>query len=159
MERVDLIWLGSSGKMPSWHLGKVWPVAPTLAALNNLVQNLLPASKAHAWYFWDSSFGAPDETMVQKAMVRPGDVWHAGLRLGLGGLPKLIDFVAPTWMLNRDPPVDIEATSWRLSLNSQAATRQIAKTPQRSKKNRPTLSQTGTPKPTIVNIQIGSFCT
>jgi glycosyltransferase involved in cell wall biosynthesis len=34
----------------------------------------------------------------------------------MGGLPGLIDFVDPTWMLNRDPPGEIEATSWRLSL-------------------------------------------
>ena len=43
-------------------------------------------------------------------------MFHAGLALGIGGLPRLIDFVAPTWMLNRDPDATIEATSWRLSL-------------------------------------------
>ncbi len=53
-----------------------------------------------------------------RLLSRPGDVWHAGLALGMGDVPKLIDFVAPTWMLNRNPDVAIEATSWRLSLGA-----------------------------------------
>ena len=36
----------------------------------------------------------------------------------MGGSPGLLDFVNPTWMLNRDPDPSIEATSWRLSLRA-----------------------------------------
>jgi glycosyltransferase involved in cell wall biosynthesis len=48
----------------------------------------------------------------------PGEVWHAGLSLGMAGRPGLIDFVAPTWMLNRDPAPESVATSWRLSFRA-----------------------------------------
>jgi glycosyltransferase involved in cell wall biosynthesis len=34
------------------------------------------------------------------------------------GLPHLLDFVSPTWMLNRDPDPGKNATSWRLSLRA-----------------------------------------
>jgi glycosyltransferase involved in cell wall biosynthesis len=34
------------------------------------------------------------------------------------GMPRLIDFVAPTWMLNLDPDSEIESTSWRVSLEA-----------------------------------------
>lgn len=67
---------------------------------------------------WDSSLGVPDGQKVQEAFARPGDVWHSGLRLGLGGRPQAIDFVSATWMLNCDPHPEIEATSWRLSLRA-----------------------------------------
>jgi GT2 family glycosyltransferase len=49
---------------------------------------------------------------------QPDDVWHAGLLLGTGGQPASIDLVAPTWMLNADPPADRPATSWRVALGA-----------------------------------------
>ena len=116
MNRVDLIWLGDPENQPTWSLGEVWPTHPTPAAIHRMVREKLPTSTAQAWLFWDRALGVPQEDIILKAMTRPGDLWHAGLRLGMGGLPGLIDFVTPTWMLNRDPPVDIEATSWRISL-------------------------------------------
>jgi glycosyltransferase involved in cell wall biosynthesis len=36
----------------------------------------------------------------------------------MGGLPGILDFLSPGWMLSCDPPADIEATSWRLSLSA-----------------------------------------
>jgi glycosyltransferase involved in cell wall biosynthesis len=51
-------------------------------------------------------------------MERPGDVWHCGLRLGMRGLPGLIDHVTPTWMFNNDAEPGIESTSWRVSLRA-----------------------------------------
>ncbi|MFQ5568395.1 MAG: glycosyltransferase family 2 protein [Rhodothermales bacterium] len=78
----------------------------------------MPDSEVAAWLFWDSRFGIPDIKRIQKALVLPGHLWHAGLRLRMQGKPGIIDFVHPTWMLNRDPDPDIEATSWRLSLRA-----------------------------------------
>jgi GT2 family glycosyltransferase len=79
---------------------------------------LLDISSADAYLFWDRSLGKPDEAVVARAIEYPGDVWHAGLRLGAGGLPRLLDTVAPTWMLNCDPDPEIEASSWRVSLRA-----------------------------------------
>lgn len=116
MAKVDLIWLGDTADRPSWSLGEVIPVKALPPAIDSLVKERLPASQAQAWLFWDSALGLPQENTVRKAFETPGEVLHAGLSLGTGGLPRLIDFVSPTWMLNRDPPADIEGTSWRLSL-------------------------------------------
>lgn len=115
---VDLIWLGGSDNKPSWPLGEVWPTEHTPRAVHDQVQQRLPTSAAEAWLFWDSALGMPDPERVQEAMALPGDLWHAGLQLGMGGLPGLIDFVCPTWMFNCDPDPAIEATSWRLSLRA-----------------------------------------
>ena len=68
--------------------------------------------------FWDPSLGRPDARVVRALLDGTGDVWHAGLRLGTGGLPRMLDFVTPTWPLNRDPDPGIEATSWRVSLRA-----------------------------------------
>ena len=114
--QVDLIWLGGFADQPPWSLGEVWPVEASPLAIHLLVQEHLPNSRAQAWFFWDGALGAPREEIVQEALQTPGDIWHAGLRLGAGGLPRLMDMVNPTWMLNRDPPPNIAATSWRLSL-------------------------------------------
>ncbi len=114
--RVNLIWLGSPESQPSWSLGGVFSCQPSPQGIHSLTAPMLAAAKGDACLFWDSSLGAPQEERIQEALNRPGNVWHSGLLLGLGGLPGLIDYVNPTWMLNRDPSADIEATSWRLSL-------------------------------------------
>jgi len=114
---IDLI-LHNDNSTPHWSLGHVWSVGSTPAAVARTIQNQLEASKSEACLFWDSALGSPDPNRVIDTLHHPGDIWHAGLRLGMGGLPGMIDFVDPTWMLNLDPPIDRVATSWRLSIQA-----------------------------------------
>lgn len=114
-EQVDLIWLSPNGSIPTWPLGQVSPAEYQPAAVHEQVEKGLKKSNAQAWLFWDSTLEEPKPERVLELMSQPGNVWHGGLQLGTAGLPGLIDFVAPFWMLNRDPDVNIEATSWRLS--------------------------------------------
>src|ERR1700738_1589305 len=116
--RVNLIWLGKAENLPHWPLGDVWARESTPTALHRLMEHRLPASEAESWLFWDGTLEIPSAEKVQQVLGLPGDLWHAGLRLGLGGTPGLIDFIYPTWMLNSDPDSDIEATSWRISLRA-----------------------------------------
>jgi glycosyltransferase involved in cell wall biosynthesis len=116
--QVNLIWLGEARSLPPWPLGDAWASDPTPLALHRLVEERLPSSQAESWLFWDSRLGVPSAKRVQEVLALPGDLWHAGLRLGMGGTPGLIDFIYPTWMLNSDPDSGIEATSWRLSLRA-----------------------------------------
>jgi len=115
--QVDLAWLGEASS-PLWPLGEVYCVPPEPEALRGFVAQSLESTTASAWLFWDGSLGDPDPGVVEKVLAQPGDLWHAGLLLGTGGKPALFDFVSPTWMLNRDPAPQIEATSWRLSLRA-----------------------------------------
>ena len=114
--RVNLIWLGKTETRPSWSLGEVYSCQPSPREIHSLTAPLSPADQGDACLFWDCSLGAPEEERILKALASPGNVWHSGLLHGMGRLPGLIDFVNPTWMLNRDPSAEIEATSWRLSL-------------------------------------------
>lgn len=114
---TTLVWIGG-GEPPPWPSGKTLRAEPTPASVAECVARELPGSAAGAWLFWASALGPPDAERVAEALTRPGDLWHAGLRLGMSGLPATIDHVAPTWMLNRDPDPSIEATSWRVSLDA-----------------------------------------
>jgi len=115
--RVDLFWLQNDGQpVPAWPLGKVQPVAPEPATVATVAAALDAA--ADAVLFWDAALGAPDSGLVAALLAGPGDVWHAGLALGMGGLPRLIDFVDPVWRFNRDPDPGLAAVSWRLSLRA-----------------------------------------
>ena len=114
--QVNLIWLGSPESQPSWPLGAVYSCQPSPQGIHSLTTTLASDGETDAFLFWDSGLGAPDEDRIRQALNCPGNVWHSGLRLGMGGLPGMIDYVNPTWMLNRDPSAEIEATSWRLSL-------------------------------------------
>ena len=118
MSSVDLICFSHVFPAPAWTLGQVVLVRPDSRSVAQAVEQLSVHSEAAAVLFWDAALGAPSESLVQDLMASPLDCWHAGLQLGLGGLPGIIDFIAPTWMLACDPPPDLEATSWRISLRA-----------------------------------------
>jgi hypothetical protein len=114
---VDLIWLQAPGaSIPAWPLGRVWPAVADPHSLAAALVGREPG--ADCLLFWDAALGAPDESRVLAAAAMPGDVWHAGLSLGMKGLPRMIDEVDPVWRLNRDPDPAVPAMSWRLSLRA-----------------------------------------
>src|SRR5437773_1104934 len=101
MQSISLVWLGE-GAVPEWLLGDVHCIERTVEAINHLVQQL-GALNADAWLLWDSRLLPPKESVISACWHNGADITHAGLRLGMAGKPSLIDAVAPTWMLNRDP--------------------------------------------------------
>ena len=117
-QQVDLILIGAITDEPFWPLGKILRADATPQSVQSVVENHLQHTEAEAWIFWDSCFATPGMQSVLSALNGKGDVWHAGLTLGMRGTPGLIDFVHPTWMFTRDPEPTIEATSWRLSLRA-----------------------------------------
>jgi len=115
---VDLFLLGDSEGFQGWSMGEVVFCSPEPAAFISLVQEHLSKTKADALLFWDASFPLPSTDLVEQLLNSTSDVWHAGPKMGLSGKPEIIDYVSPTWMFNRDPDPDQEATSWRLSLRA-----------------------------------------
>jgi GT2 family glycosyltransferase len=117
MTRVDLVLLSDESAAVEWPLGEVYTV-PAAPAPLKMIESRLVEREADAILFWNRALGTPNPGTIQRCLTRPGHVWHAGLSLGMGGQPGLIDFAAPTWMLNRDPDPAVEASSWRLSLDA-----------------------------------------
>ena len=122
MAEIEVVWLSSptaresGAPWESWS-GTVHEVrSPTPRLVYEVVSDRLAESTARAWLFWDGALGRPEPERVASTLEKPGDVWHAGVRLGLGGLPGIMDYLRPTWTFNRDPGPQDEATSWRLSL-------------------------------------------
>jgi len=115
--RIDLIWLGGASA-PEWPRGRVYLCGRTPGEVAEVVARRASSSGAEAWLFRDSALGTPPAGLLDAVLARPGDVWHAGLCLGMKGLPGRMDFVQPTWVFNRDPEAAMEATSWRLSLRT-----------------------------------------
>jgi len=118
MHTVHLVCLQENNPLPIWPAGKAWIVRPEISDLLRLVHEALPEHHADAWFFWDTRLGAPPQTIFEHLLNQPVDIWHAGLKLGAGGRPGLLDFVAPTRMFTCDPNSEIEATSWRISLQA-----------------------------------------
>ena len=114
---VDLVLLGEKAEL-AWSLGEIHHVSASPHALAAFCTRNIANTEADAWLFWDAQFGQPDETLIASLLARKVDVWHAGLKLGMAGLPKILDFFYPVWVFNRDPSPEIEASSWRLSLQA-----------------------------------------
>jgi glycosyltransferase involved in cell wall biosynthesis len=87
-------------------------------AVHTIAAGQAGESRADAWLLWDSALSPPDAARITELLAQPGDIWHAGLSLGLAGAPAIIDFIAPVWTFNRDPEPRVEATSWRVSLRA-----------------------------------------
>jgi glycosyltransferase involved in cell wall biosynthesis len=115
--RIDLIWIDSHNRpLPDWPLGQIITTTSDPEAVADAVANLNP--EVDLFLFWEATLGCPDIESVVEVVQLPGDVWHAGLSLGLGGLPRVMDYVDPVWRFNRDPEPGVAATSWRLSLQA-----------------------------------------
>ena len=116
---IDLIWFSqSNAPLPQWSMGETIKSPKNPSQAHIVLHSYLSSSKADKVLFWDDKVGTPLQEAIQRAAEQRGDVCHAGLKLGLSGLPRAINFVNPTWMLNCDPRSDISATSWRLSLSA-----------------------------------------
>lgn len=124
---IDLFWLHTSENSPSWSSGQVIDVQPTVQHLHESVGKHLQSNNENFLLFWDSRLPLPDADLIRHIQTSRGDAWHAGLRLGLSGLPSLIHTVESTWSLNADPDPTIESTSWRLSLRAALIPAQIFK--------------------------------
>jgi glycosyltransferase involved in cell wall biosynthesis len=120
---MDLIVTG--GEPLTWEWGRVLDGRGGVSACDAAIRAWLEGEKAGWVLFWDATLGMPDLGLMQELAKRPVDVWHGGLRMGTGGLPGLLDFVSPCWMLHRDPPAEIEASSWRLSLRCALVRREL----------------------------------
>lgn len=114
---IDLVLIGGE-RHGEWPLGRVWHVGRKAGEIADFIEYYRLATGSQACLFWDASLKWPDADTVEKVIALPGDVWHAGLKLGMRGLPGTLDFVDPNWVLNVEPADDNVATSWRLSLQA-----------------------------------------
>lgn len=68
--------------------------------------------------FWDAALGLPSFDTFCALLEKPGEVWHAGLQLGLSGQPEVLNYLRPNWLLQLDAQPETASDSWRLSLRA-----------------------------------------
>jgi len=123
--KIDLVlWRRDSdlnGAAADWQLGEVHVLAPDVQSAANALDTIVTQTAADFILFWDGSLPLPADELVLRLCNDKADVVHAGLKLGTAGLPPSVDYVHALRMLNLDPPTNIRATSWRLSLKAMLA--------------------------------------
>lgn len=126
MEGVRLILLDGGGDSLDWGAGQVVTVGGNLASVRSALDDWGASGSEPAALCWDATLGRPPGLQLIGELLATGwDVWHAGLRLGMGGRPHILASVTPTWMLQADPNPEVEATSWRLSLRACLVRREV----------------------------------
>lgn len=113
---INLIFLSANPTAPQWDVGNVYNVQATPKEINKILTACQEDYSVDYWLIWDGQLGNPDINKIMEIISKPGDVWHAGLNLGMRGEPDILKFVCPGWTLIVDPDSDIESSSWRLSL-------------------------------------------
>ncbi len=117
MIKVDLLQFPAPSSQSEWKWGDSFTCQNSLVSLVDFLKTWKEHSAAEALLVTDANFSLPSEEVLSSLLSIPSiDLWHAGMRLGMAGKPEWIDFVRPTWMLNRDADPDIEFSSWRVSL-------------------------------------------
>lgn len=112
---IELISLSESGEVRTgWSRGAQRAAHPSPVGL----ATALAEPRADAVLCLDAAFALPDLAIVDRLLDGPADAWHAGVRLGLDGQPRLFEHVNPLWMLNCTVDPTTETTSWRLSLRA-----------------------------------------
>ncbi|MGI8940238.1 MAG: glycosyltransferase family 2 protein [Iamia sp.] len=81
-----------------------------------VLDDLVGDTDAEWILLWDPLLGEPAGDVVASLATGRADACHAGIALGLGGLPAEYDYIHPTWPLTCDPGPDEAGVSWRLSL-------------------------------------------
>lgn len=117
---IDVLYFTRTGDhvYHDWKLGANIALPSSVDELMSTLGNYMDTSSADWMLFWDSEFAPPDIDLVTTLSLKPVDAWHAGLRLGLGGKPDVLNYVQPTWMYNKDASENIEHSSFRLSLRA-----------------------------------------
>ena len=118
---VDIVLWQEPGNPPlavQWPLGERHYVPPQPVQAKPLVDAVASRLTAKWVLFWDPTLGSPDPELIDALTEDRADVFHAGLKMGVAGIPEDIDFIQPTWYFNRDPSPDLQAISWRLSLRA-----------------------------------------
>ncbi|MBA3827746.1 MAG: glycosyltransferase family 2 protein [Taibaiella sp.] len=103
---------------PTWIYGEKRAIALPLKHLSFTIDCLVEQSDAKWILFWDYSLGAPDEKLILQLAEMPIDVWHAGLKLGLQGVPIALDYMEPAWIYNKDAAETQLHTSFRMSIRA-----------------------------------------
>ena len=117
--KVNLLCLADQQMNIPWQMGDIFFAAPNAKSINAVIEKNISQSDADAWLFWDPTLGSPPTDRALTLLLNSnGDVWHAGLKLGLQGHPEWINYVSPMWMLNCDPVAEHQSSSWRLSLRA-----------------------------------------
>ncbi|MCU0485618.1 MAG: glycosyltransferase family 2 protein [Anaerolineales bacterium] len=116
--RIAIFIPEASPHIAQWGLGEVVRYPPDLSLLVSCVNDWVIQPELDAILFWDPNWAVPEDGLILSLLASPDDLWHAGLKLGMGGRLGLLDFAAPTWMFNRDPAPETCAASWRVSLKA-----------------------------------------
>jgi hypothetical protein len=117
---ILVLWQKDLTHKPSvfWPLGPTYISLPTVRHAWETIDHILKTHSTGYILFWDEDLGPPDPELIHSLQQEPADIWHAGLLLGTRGEPNDIDYISPTWTLNRDPDPASRAISWRLSLRA-----------------------------------------
>lgn len=113
---IDIAWWEGVAT-PAWDHGAAHVLPDRIDRAATALDALVAEGSAPWVLLWDPVLGEPDEAVLADLAADPRvDAWHAGIALGLGGLPDEHDYVHPTWPLTVDPGADEVGVCWRLSL-------------------------------------------
>ncbi|OSZ82384.1 hypothetical protein CAP35_03690 [Chitinophagaceae bacterium IBVUCB1] len=115
LPKIDLVYIGNKPSF-GWKYGKVIHADDSVKEICSTI-NLLATNTSADWVlFWGNQSGDIDEQLLEQLTQQHIDVWHAGLKLGLNGLPDAINYINPAWIYNKDANEDIQNSSFRMSM-------------------------------------------
>lgn len=112
---IDLVLFGSSDITAiSWEWGKVYHSNFEINTVNTLISKI---RNTHGYIlFLDSALALPSPNILEQLVESNIDISHAGLKFDLASKVNFLDYVTPISYFNLDQSVEVEITSWKISL-------------------------------------------
>lgn len=114
---IDLVCFNNDG-MPVWEEGDIFHGKQDVSLFKKQLDDVIASSAAEWILFWDYKLGAPNVDLIKQLSAKPVDVFHAGLKTGICGLPDVLNYVHPTWMYNADASPDVTHSNFRMSFSA-----------------------------------------
>ncbi|RYE26058.1 MAG: glycosyltransferase [Sphingobacteriales bacterium] len=115
---IALVTFGDGLLSCEHNFAEQWQLSNNVHQCIDELKRILNSTQCEWLLFWDAQSKLPPEDLFYRLTNSPIDVWHAGIKMGMAGLPKTIDYINPTWMYNKDAAADVEHSSFRLSMRA-----------------------------------------
>ena len=101
-----------------YHFSEQWSLSCDVSVFIQQLKQVVNDTKCDWLLVWDMAKELPSSELLNKLIQAKVDVWHTGIKMGLAGLPDVMNYVDPTWMYNKDAGENVEHSSFRLSIKA-----------------------------------------
>lgn len=118
LDSIAIAFFSGGEHSRQYRFAEQWSLSSDVAVFIQQLKQIVNDTKCDWLLVWDLEEELPSSELLNNLVQNKVDVWHAGMKKGLSGLPDVMNYVDPTWMYNKDAGNEVEHSSFRLSIKA-----------------------------------------